>query len=147
LIDRIRKEIEERLAEIQAEERQLRQVLGALETGTASAAAGAARRASRALPRRGADKPAAPATAASAAPAAAAAKPASTRRRGGSGRGGSGETKSRVLQALADGTAKTASEVAAASGLGRGSVSTTLSKLAKAGELIKADRGYQLNKD
>jgi DNA-binding transcriptional ArsR family regulator len=130
LIDRIRKEIEERLAEIQAEERQLRQVLAALETGTTTAAAGAARRAPREVPRRGAG--------------AAADKPAGGRRRSGSGRGASGETKARVLEALADGAAKTAGEVAAASGLGRGSVSTTLSKLAKAGELVKADRGYQL---
>jgi DNA-binding IclR family transcriptional regulator len=38
----------------------------------------------------------------------------------------------------------TAGEIAAATGLGRGTVSTTLSKLAKSGELTKAARGYQL---
>jgi DNA-binding transcriptional regulator GbsR (MarR family) len=38
----------------------------------------------------------------------------------------------------------TASEVANATGLGRASVSTTLSKLAKTGEITKATRGYQL---
>ena len=38
----------------------------------------------------------------------------------------------------------TAGEVATATGLGRASVSTTLSKLAKSGELTKAARGYQL---
>jgi len=38
----------------------------------------------------------------------------------------------------------TAGEVAAATGLGRASVSTTLSKLARSGEVSKADRGYQL---
>ena len=38
----------------------------------------------------------------------------------------------------------TAGEVANATGLGRASVSTTLSKLAKSGELTKAARGYQL---
>lgn len=38
----------------------------------------------------------------------------------------------------------TAGEVAAATGLGRGTVSTTLSKLAKSGEVQKAQRGYQL---
>jgi DNA-binding IclR family transcriptional regulator len=48
------------------------------------------------------------------------------------------------LEALADGNPKTAGEVATASGLGRGSVSTTLSKLAKSGEVVKADRGYRL---
>jgi DNA-binding transcriptional regulator GbsR (MarR family) len=37
----------------------------------------------------------------------------------------------------------TAGEVAAATGLARGTVSTTLSKLAKAGEVLKAERGYE----
>jgi len=49
-----------------------------------------------------------------------------------------------VLRALGDGRAMTAGEVAAATGLGRGTVSTTLSKLAKSGEVQKAQRGYQL---
>ncbi len=51
-----------------------------------------------------------------------------------------------MLKALADanGGAMTASEVASATGLGRASVSTTLSKLAKSGEVTKAQRGYQL---
>ena len=38
----------------------------------------------------------------------------------------------------------TAGEVASATGLGRGTVSTTLSKLAKSGVVVKADRGYKL---
>jgi hypothetical protein len=38
----------------------------------------------------------------------------------------------------------TAGEVPGATGLGRASVSTTLSKLAKSGELTKAARGHQL---
>ncbi|MGO9789291.1 MAG: hypothetical protein ACLP8S_07150 [Solirubrobacteraceae bacterium] len=38
----------------------------------------------------------------------------------------------------------TAEEVATATGLGRGSVSSTLSALVKAGELRNAARGYQL---
>ena len=37
----------------------------------------------------------------------------------------------------------TAGEVAAATGLGRASTSTTLSQLAKSGEITKAERGYQ----
>ena len=48
---------------------------------------------------------------------------------------------------VADGkarTARTAGEVAAATGLARGTVSTTLSKLAKTGEVVKVARGYQL---
>ncbi len=38
----------------------------------------------------------------------------------------------------------TAGEIAAATGLARASVSSTLSQLAKAGELSKAARGYQI---
>jgi DNA-binding transcriptional ArsR family regulator len=62
----------------------------------------------------------------------------------GAARPVSGATKRAVLGALAGGSAMTAGEVAAATGLARASVSTTLSKLAKAGELTKAARGYQL---
>jgi biotin operon repressor len=50
-----------------------------------------------------------------------------------------------VLAALADGEAMTAAEIATATGIGRGTVSTTLSRLAKAGEITKAARGYQLD--
>ncbi|HTO55203.1 MAG TPA: winged helix-turn-helix domain-containing protein [Myxococcota bacterium] len=49
-----------------------------------------------------------------------------------------------MLRALAGGSAMTAGEVASATGLGRASVSTTLSKLASSGEVTKAARGYQL---
>jgi DNA-binding transcriptional regulator GbsR (MarR family) len=49
-----------------------------------------------------------------------------------------------VLGALFKDGAMTAGEVAKATGLGRGTVSTTLSKLAKSGEVTKAERGYQL---
>jgi hypothetical protein len=38
----------------------------------------------------------------------------------------------------------TAGEVATATGLGRASVSTTLSKLSKTAEVTKAARGYKL---
>jgi CRP-like cAMP-binding protein len=59
-------------------------------------------------------------------------------------RGASGSTKGAVLGALSSGEAMTAADVAKATGLGRASVSTTLSRLAKAGEVTKADRGYRL---
>ena len=61
-------------------------------------------------------------------------------------RNASGNTKRAVLEALAeaDGKPLTAGEVASSTGLGRPSVSTTLSKLAKNGEVAKAERGYQL---
>ncbi len=49
-----------------------------------------------------------------------------------------------MLTALAGGEAMTASQVAAKAGLARGTVSTTLSKLAKSGDVEKATRGYRL---
>ncbi len=55
-----------------------------------------------------------------------------------------GATKAAVLAALSDGRAMTAGEIAAATGLGRATVSTTLSKLATSGQVTKAARGYQL---
>jgi hypothetical protein len=38
----------------------------------------------------------------------------------------------------------TAGDVAKSTGLGRGTVSMTLSKLAQTGEVLKAERGYRL---
>jgi DNA-binding transcriptional ArsR family regulator len=55
-----------------------------------------------------------------------------------------GATKTRVLAALADGDAMTAGEVAAATGLTRATKSTTLSRLATGGAVLKAERGYRL---
>jgi hypothetical protein len=56
----------------------------------------------------------------------------------------SGLRKAAVLSALAGGEAMTASEVAKKARLARPTVSTTLSKLVKSGELQKAERGYRL---
>ena len=58
----------------------------------------------------------------------------------------SGATRSAVLEALAkaNGEPMTAGQVASATGLGRPSVSTTLSKLARSGDVAKAARGYTL---
>jgi DNA-binding IscR family transcriptional regulator len=61
------------------------------------------------------------------------------------GRTAPGATKASVLAALAGGEAMTASEVATKAGLARPTVSTTLSKLAKTGEVQKAERGYRLS--
>jgi DNA-binding transcriptional ArsR family regulator len=55
-----------------------------------------------------------------------------------------GATKAAVLTALAGGTEMTAGQVAEKSGLPRATVSTTLSRLAKSGEVQKAQRGYRL---
>jgi len=60
------------------------------------------------------------------------------------GRTASGATTASVLAALAGGEAMTASEVASKAGLARPTVSTTLSNLAKSGEVQKAERGYRL---
>lgn len=71
-----------------------------------------------------------------------AAKPAS-----GSARAPRGQNKAKVLEALKD-RPMTASEVANATGIGTGTgtgtVSTMLTKMAKSGELAKAERGYKL---
>lgn len=82
-------------------------------------------------------------------PAPSATRPARTRRLAASksatnGRRTHGATKSSVLSALAGGDALTASQVATKAGLARPTVSTTLSKLAKTGEVEKAARGYRL---
>jgi DNA-binding IscR family transcriptional regulator len=55
-----------------------------------------------------------------------------------------GATTAAVLAALAGGEAMTAGEVATKARLARPTVSTTLSKLAKAGRVQKADRGYRI---
>jgi biotin operon repressor len=57
-----------------------------------------------------------------------------------------GATQSAVLTALATGDAMTANEIAGMTGLGRATISTTLSRLAKTGELAKVTRGYQIAK-
>jgi DNA-binding MarR family transcriptional regulator len=60
------------------------------------------------------------------------------------GRTAPGATKASVLAALSRGEAMTAGQVATKAGLARPTVSTTLSKLAKTGEVQKAARGYLL---
>jgi hypothetical protein len=82
-------------------------------------------------------------------PAASSPRAARTRRSGESGsatngRTAPGATKASVLAALVGGEAMTAGQVATKAGLARPTVSTTLSKLAKRGEVEKAERGYRL---
>ena len=50
-----------------------------------------------------------------------------------------------MLAALSPDKGLTAGEVAQATGLARPTVSTTLSRLAKTGDVVKADRGYHLS--
>jgi DNA-binding transcriptional ArsR family regulator len=118
LIDRIRKDIQDRLDALLSEADKLRKALQALDP-RGGATPAPARRSTRSS--------------------------ATTRRaRSTTRRTPPGATKSRVLSALSDGDAKTAGEVSAATGITRGTVSTTLSKLAKNGEVVKAERGYRL---
>jgi DNA-binding IclR family transcriptional regulator len=57
--------------------------------------------------------------------------------------GGSSRASDRALEALKDGP-KTAGDIAKATGIPRGNASTMLSKLAKSGEVVRAERGYKL---
>jgi predicted Rossmann fold nucleotide-binding protein DprA/Smf involved in DNA uptake len=54
-----------------------------------------------------------------------------------------GQNKAKVLDALKAGP-MTASEIAKVTGIGTATVSTMLTKMAKTGELAKAERGYKL---
>ena len=54
-----------------------------------------------------------------------------------------GENKKKILAALKSGP-KTASEIATETGIKASTVSASLSKLAKTGEVVKAARGYAL---
>jgi predicted Rossmann fold nucleotide-binding protein DprA/Smf involved in DNA uptake len=53
-----------------------------------------------------------------------------------------GQNKAKVLDALKAGP-MTASEIAKVTGIGTATVSTMLTKMAKTGELAKAERGYE----
>jgi DNA-binding transcriptional ArsR family regulator len=132
LIDRIRHDIQQRLDQLLAEADKLRHALAALD------------------PReRGALKPKAPTPrpVAERTPDAPKPTPMRTARTNGasaSTRTAPGETKAKVLAALSSDRGLTAGEVANATGLARPTISTTLSKLSKTGEVVKADRGYRL---
>jgi DNA invertase Pin-like site-specific DNA recombinase len=56
-----------------------------------------------------------------------------------------GDTKELIFEFLAKHPGSTAGEVAKGLNLTRGSVSSRLTQLAKAGEIKKADRGYTTN--
>lgn len=165
MLDQLRRDIKTRLDELLGEAHKLRQALAALSSRDSSPGRSVRADSSPARPRRRADS--APASAsttrrsassrpkgtarasarASASPRAP--KPPATKRASGSGRSAArtapGATKSAILAVLANGNAMTAGEIATATGLGRPTVSTTLSRLAKTGELTKATRGYQVS--
>ena len=131
VIDRLREQIQQRLDQLAGEADRLRKALAALDPRSSPAPA----------PKpagHGASEPQASAT--TSAPASPTGEAAAPSRR----RTAPGATKASVLAALAGGEAMTAGQVAEMTGLARGTVSTTLSKLAKSGEAEKADRGYRL---
>ena len=55
-----------------------------------------------------------------------------------------GQNKAKILAAMEDHGPMTASDIATATGIPTATVSTTLTKMAKTGELAKAERGYTL---
>jgi len=138
LIDRIRHDIQELLDQLLSEADKLRQALAALDPRERRT-----KQTKSAKPQAAAKQPSAKASSPR--------QPRARTRRGATAsitatpaRTAPGETKAKVLAALSHDGALTASDVAKATGLGRATVSTTLSKLAKAGEVAKAERGYRL---
>ena len=132
MIDQIKQNIQERLDQVLAEADKLRHALLALDPRSSTPPP---EQKADSAPQQTADLPTSR-------------RPRSARTRSrtarSSSRNASGATKATVLSALSHNGALTASEVANATGLGRGTVSTTLAKLAKSGEITKPDRGYRL---
>ena len=136
MIDRLREQIQERLDQLLGEADRLRKALAALDPRPSKPPA-------RKPPARNTaaateTKPAASTTKRTAARRAS--RPAARSPR----RTAPGATKASVLAALDGGEPMTAGQVADKTGLARPTVSTTLSKLAKRGEVEKAERGYRL---
>jgi len=136
VIDRLREQLQERLDQLLSEAERLRKALAALNPRSPKAPAGSAP----------AGKPAQTTTSK---PAASAAKRTRARRTIAAAarsprRTAPGATRAAVLAALDGGEPMTAGEVAAKAGLARPTVSTTLTRLAKSGEVQKVERGYRL---
>ena len=159
MLDQLRQQIQTYLDELFGEADKLRRALVALGSRDGAAAPSTGARSSAAPERAGRRVRSAPASRtatrepararpshSTATPTASAepGEPPARRRPRAAARTAPGATKTAVLQALSGGDALTAGQVATATGLGRGTVSTTLSKLAKTGEVTKAARGYQL---
>ena len=136
MIDRLREQIQERLDQLAGEADRLRKALAALDPRSSKTPT--RKPPPRKPAQRTASKPTVSAT--NSAPARQTSQPAPRSPR----RTAPGATKASVLTALADGEAMTAGQVADKTGLARGTVSTTLSKLAKSGEVQKAERGYRI---
>ena len=136
VIDRLREQLQERLDQLLGEADRLRRALAALDPRPKPPARTPAARkpAATTQPKPVASSPTGKQ------PARRTDKPAS----GSPRRTAPGATKASVLAALDGGEPMTAGQVADKTGLARPTVSTTLSKLAKRGEVEKAERGYRL---
>jgi len=160
MLEQVRRDIKNRLDELLGEADKLRRALAALgsrESAAAPSASSPPKVRSRRSDSHSTSRTATPksarlranattaATARSRQPAKAPAA-ASGRAKSRAARAAPGATKSAILAALATDSAMTAGEIATATGLGRATVSTTLSRLAKTGEVTKAPRGYQITK-
>ncbi len=142
VIDRLREQIQERLDQLAHEADRLRKALAVLDPRSSAAP-------TRKPPGRKPPAASKPDSALATKPTAPAAKTATARRTPkpaarSARRTAPGATKGSVLATLAGGEAMTAGQVADKTGLARATVSTTLSKLAKTGEVQKAERGYRL---
>jgi hypothetical protein len=136
VIDRLREQIQERLDQLAGEADRLRKALAALDPRSSKTPT---RKSPLRKPaQRTASKPTVSATNNVPAQQTSRSAPRSPRRTA------PGATKASVLTALADGEAMTAGQLADKTGLARGTISTTLSKLAKSGEAQKAERGYRI---
>jgi len=71
-------------------------------------------------------------------------RPRAARRATAPARAPRGQNKAKILGALKGRGPMTASEIAKVTGIAVATVSTTLTKMAKTGELVKAERGYTL---
>jgi CRP-like cAMP-binding protein len=141
VIDRLREQLQQRLDQLVSEADRLRKALAAIDPRSS---AGPARKPSaRKAPARTVAQATAPKRQAPPATRSQARRTRQPTARS-TRRTAPGATKASVLAALASGEAMTAGQVADKTGLARGTVSTTLSKLAKSGEVQKAERGYRL---
>jgi CRP-like cAMP-binding protein len=140
MIDRLREQIQQRLDQLAGEADRLRKALAALDPRSSTTPVRKPR--APKAPARTRARPATPKPKASATKSAPART--STAAARSARRTAPGATKASVLAALAGGEAMTAAQVADKTGLARGTVSTTLSKLAKSGEVQKAERGYRV---
>ena len=154
MLDQIRRQIQDHLEELLGEIDKLRRALTALTSrdgepadGARAAAVDSSAADQSAAKTSGAATRRAPRTRKASVPPRPAAQPASPAAAPARTRTAPGATKAAVLAALNEGSAMTAGEIAAATGLGRATVSSTLSKLATSGAIIKAARGYQLRHD